>query len=419
MMNNTGSRIIIKNTFQPLRLRASAVILFLLSPLIAVLISCEPMPDDAAWGPPQGLFVITSDYSTGSFSIVDPLTMQAYNDVGLRRVHYDAFARYFKIMPDYVYVVNRLMGDNIQVLDRTDNYGTVAQESTDQGSNPQDIAVVSDTVAYVTRYNKKALWIVNPATAVKTGEIDLSPFAAAGTNGVPYMSRLYHHESGGRSLLFVALQRLGSDMTPSEYSSIAVIEADPSSADCNTVIAEILLRWGAESATDPYTAFRLVPASWWQPAVPDGHDHLFISCVGNFGYSFALDCGIVAIDPVDLHCEEGYVLSETETGSEITDFVVKSGTAAYATTSDSSFSSSLVSFRPDTGEIVSVIRRDSGNWGYLWSLVLHGSGALFVCDRNALDPGLRVYDTNASDAELNGGKPLYLGLPPFDLVFLE
>ncbi|HSA16255.1 MAG TPA: hypothetical protein P5346_16055, partial [Spirochaetota bacterium] len=122
------------------------------------------MPDDAAWGPPQGLFVITSDYSTGSFSIVDPLTMQAYNDVGLRRVHYDAFARYFKIMPDYVYVVNRLMGDNIQVLDRTDNYGTVAQESTDQGSNPQDIAVVSDTVAYVTRYNKKALWIVNPAT---------------------------------------------------------------------------------------------------------------------------------------------------------------------------------------------------------------------------------------------------------------
>ena len=387
--------------------------------LVTCLGSCEPQPDDSAWAPPQGVFAVTTDYSTGSFSIVDPATLHAYNDVGVNRIHSDAVSRHFPSTPGKIYIVNRQGCDNIQILDTENRYRTIIQESTGTGSNPQDIAVIDDDRAYVTRYNRPGLWIIDPDTAAKTGEIDLSAYADSSSRGVPYMSRLYHYTEGGGSLVFVALQRLNKDMNPSDYSSVIVIQADSASPDCDTVIEEIRLQWGSESATNPYTAFRNVPDSWWQPPVADGHDHLFISCVGTFGHNFTLDCGIVAIDPVDYHCEEGYVISETTIGSEISDFVVKSGTRAYATTSDSAFASGLISFDPGSGSVTSVIRADSGNWGYLWSLALHSSGMLFVCDRNALDPGLRVYDTNDSDAPMNEDTPLYLGLPPFDLSFIE
>ncbi len=391
--------------------------------LLANLNSCEPQPDDSAWAPPQGVFAVTTDYGTGCFSVVDPSTLQAYNDIGVDRIGSDAVSRYFPSTPGRIYIVNRQGGltshDNIQILDTENRYRTITQKSTGDGSNPHDLAVIDDDRAYVTRYNRPGLWIIDPDTAAKTGEIDLSAYADSSAGGVPYMSRMYHYTEGGASLVFVALQRLNEKLNPTDYSSVIVIQADSASPDCDTVIEEIRLQWGSESATNPYTAFRRVPASWWQPPAADGHDHLFISCVGRFGYNFTLDCGIVAVDPVDLHCEEGYVISETTIGSEISDFVVKSGTQAYATTSDSAFASGLIAFDPGAGSVTSVLRADSGNWGYLWSLALHSSGVLFVCDRNALDPGLRVYDTGDSDAPMNGGGPLYLGLPPFDLSFIE
>ncbi len=279
--------------------------------------------------------------------------------------------------------------------------------------------VIDSGRAYVTRYNCSELWIIDPSTAQKTGEINLSAHAHASAAGVPHMSRMFHYTQSGRNIVFVALQRLNDTMAPSDYSLVIAIEADPASPDRDSVIAEIPLGWDGHSARNPYTAFRHVPAAWWQPPIPDGNDHLFISCVGRFGYDFALDGGIVAIDPVDMHCEEGYVLSETTAECEITDFVVKSGQSAYATTSDSAFASGLIQFNPETGAVTSTIRRDSGNWGYLWSLLLHPSGVLYVCDRNALNPGLRIYDTDLDNNPLNGNRPLYTGLPPFDLALIE
>lgn len=396
--------------------------IILATAVLTLVTACEPKPVEMMSSLPEGVFVLTTDYSTGSFSIIDPANLISYNDVGLYMVHSDAMVRYFSSMPDYVYIINRLGQDNIQALDRLNSYDTVFQESMGSSSNPHDIWVVDNSRAYVTRYGASRLWIINPATGKKTGEIDLSAYADDTIPGLPRMSRLYHHD--GEQRLFIAVQRLASNWHPSEFSSVIVIDTDPSSADYNTVIAEIQLSWteGTDTinATNPYTNFRYVPDAWWDPpSGNDGHDHLFISCVGEFGYFFQLDCGIVAIDVTDLHCEAGYILSEVTAGTEITEFVIKSDTEGYATTSDENFRSKLIKFNPQTRSVTSTIRSDSGNWGYLWTLGLDSSGRLYVCDRNALDPGVRIYDTNNSDAPLNSNNPVYVGLPPFDLAFIE
>lgn len=384
-----------------------------------ILSACNPEPSNL--GPPQGVFVLTSDYSTGSFSVFDPDTLTAYNDIGPHMVHSDAMVRYFSAMPDYVYIINRYGQDNIQALNRHLNYTTVFQESMGTLSNPHDICVVDSGRAYVTRYEESRLWIIDPATGQKTGEIDLSAYADDTMPGIPHMSRMYHHESTQR--LFVAIQRLASNWHPSEYSSVIVIDTDVSSSNCNEVIDEIQLTWaeGSETinATNPTTKFSYVPAAWWQPSTADGHDHIFISCVGEFGHFFQLDCGIVAIDVTDLHCESGYVLSEATASTEITEFVIKSGTEGYATTSDENFKSTLIKFNPQTGTVTSILRSDDGGWGCLINLGLDSTEKLYLCDRNALNTGVRIYDTNTGDVELNGGDPVYVGLPPFDLVFIE
>ncbi len=62
---------------------------------------------------------------------------------------------------------------------------------------------------------------------------------------------------------------------------------------------------------------------------------------------------------------------------------------------------------------------DNGEWGYLWTLAIHSTGKLLLCDRNALGPGIRLYGTYNDDAPINNNLPIDVGLPPFDIVFVE
>lgn len=376
----------------------------------------EPKPKNIPISPSSNIvFIATSDYQTGSYSTIDIDSFTAYNDLGPGNIHSNVSVRYFF---DKVYIINRLGRDNIQVLEPTHNFQTLREISMGANSNPADIALVNPESAYVTRYNEKELWIINPTTGIKTGEIDLSDYAHSSTDGKPRMSRLYYHEETER--LFVQIQRLKSDNRPSEYSSVIVIDTDPVSASYNSVISEIRLEWADVHATNPYSDFRFVPGAWWQPDTADGNDHLFISCVGFFGYWIELDCGIVAIDIQDLVCEQGYILKETDANAEISEFIIKSSDEAYATIRDANFHSKLVKFNPQTGEITKTIRIDNNEHGFLWTLGYHsGSGMLFLCDRNALDPGVRIYDTNNNDLPMNSDSPVYVGLPPFELMFIE
>ncbi|MCP4727657.1 MAG: hypothetical protein GY863_21640, partial [bacterium] len=280
--------------------------------LLAVLSCGEPGPKDYAISPATGMaFVVTTDYNIGSYATIDMESLISYDDIGGDGIiHSDASARYFF---GKIYIVNKQGRDNIQVLEPSLNYKTIMELSMGAGSNPHDIIAVSTDRAYVTRYNKGDIWIIDPSTGLKTGGIDISVYAHSTAAGKPRMSYLYYHEPTQR--LFVEIQRLKGDWNPSEYSSVLVIDTDPANDNYNSVIADIKLQWGSESAINPYSRFRYVPKELWQPDTPDGNDHIFVSCVGLFGFFSTLDCGIVAIDIQDMHCEEGYILKEVTAGA--------------------------------------------------------------------------------------------------------
>ena len=97
----------------------------------------------------EELFVVTTDYSVGSYSTVDLADWFTDNSIG--SIHSDAVAQYYR---NKIYVINRLYGDNIEVFDVSDLTTPILQFSTGSGSNPQHIAFVSEEKAYVSLYDR-------------------------------------------------------------------------------------------------------------------------------------------------------------------------------------------------------------------------------------------------------------------------
>lgn len=90
-------------------------------------------------------------------------------------------------------------------------------------ANPHDMVFVSETKAYVLRYDSTKAWIVNPSATqesdFKIGEIDLSAYG--GINGIPDMDSAVI--VNGK--LFITLQRLeGPTFQPDNISYLAVID---------------------------------------------------------------------------------------------------------------------------------------------------------------------------------------------------
>jgi hypothetical protein len=91
-------------------------------------------------------FIITTNFSTGSFATVDLDDRSVTPSSGERQVHPDAVARKFG---GRLYVINRFMGDYIEILDPNDNFASEVTCLTGELSNPQDIAIVDGNMAYV------------------------------------------------------------------------------------------------------------------------------------------------------------------------------------------------------------------------------------------------------------------------------
>ncbi|HOY64464.1 MAG TPA: hypothetical protein PK745_14930, partial [bacterium] len=108
--------------------------------------------------------VATTDWTSGALSYItlngDMSTAPAATN-NVVSIHSDATV---KADGGYVFVINRYGQDNITVLDPADGLSLVTQFSTGNGSNPQDVAAISATKAYVSRLGSASLLIVNPAT---------------------------------------------------------------------------------------------------------------------------------------------------------------------------------------------------------------------------------------------------------------
>ena len=76
---------------------------------------------DAAIPTTAVAFVITSDRSTGSYSIVDIASRDSFNDIDRGGIHSNAIARFFNGL---IYVVNREGVDSIQIIDPQQGFTT-------------------------------------------------------------------------------------------------------------------------------------------------------------------------------------------------------------------------------------------------------------------------------------------------------
>jgi DNA-binding beta-propeller fold protein YncE len=333
--------------------------------------------------------VVTTDFETGLLATVG---VRAPHDVGhpAAPIHSDAVVR---VTGGDVFVVNRFLGDNLQVLDPSRGLATRLQCSTGPGSNPHDVAVVGPHKAYVTRYDARELWIVDPSASscagFRLGSIDLSPWADA--DGLPEMDQMA--VVGGR--LFVSLERLDRTrrFAPAGRSRLAVIDT---ATDAVVTVIELT---GANAFGDASGIVR-------EP----GSGKLVISEDGNILRTG--DGGLERVDPETLTAE-GFFLGEQDLGGNVTDFVLASPTKGYAIVLDDQLRNVLVAFDPQDR---TATRRLLVRTQYLPDVALAPDGTLWVADDGLPAPGIRIFDTSTDTQRTTAA--IDVGLPPFSLGFL-
>lgn len=335
-------------------------------------------------------FITTTDYSTGSCSVI--YLDGAYTTLrNVTSTHSDAVARYFGGL---IYIVNRMGGDNIQVLDPEDAFSTKRQFSVGTGSDPHDIAFASASKAYVSRGNETDLLIVDPSTGAQLGVIDLSTFADG--DGIPEMDCMLL--SGDR--LFVSVQRLDRDnyWLPVPPSYLAVIDTRADTLyDCKPALPGV--QGITLEGTNPFGELHFDPYGGC----------IYFTCVGWWGMK---DCGVEAVNPAT--CEsEGLILTEAAVEGDVNDVSILSPSIGYAIITNAGFDNVLVRFDPSAGEVTDILYEPGGY--VLSDIEISPGGELFLCDRTPTDPGIRVY--NAYTGEPRTAGTIDVGLPPFDIVF--
>ncbi len=335
-------------------------------------------------------YVVTTDFATGNMASISLDTHAVAANVA--SVHSDARARWHDGL---LYVVNRYGQDNVQVVDPAQGFATIRQFSTGPGSNPHDIAFISPTKAYVTRFELGDLLIVNPQNGATLGVIPLGAFADA--DGIPEMDQMVR--VGTR--VFVSLERLdrNNGFVPADSSLVAVIDTQ-----ADTVIDANPLQAGIQAirlqGTQPFTEF----------AFDKPTSRLLIGCVGNFG---VMDGGIERIDPVNL-VSGGFAISEAQLGGDVNDLVWDGPARSFAIVSDASYNTLLVAFDANAGAVTDTVFAPGGY--SLADAALDDRGELYVAKNDFSAPGVFVFDA-ATGAALAG--PLNTGLPPFQIVFDE
>jgi len=333
--------------------------------------------------------VVTTDFETGLLATVGE---RAPHPVGhpATPIHSDALVR---VVGERVFVVNRFLGDNLQVLDPAHGFTTLLQCSTGPGSNPHDVAVVAPDKAYVTRYNAKELWVVDPSVRSCGGflrrKIDLS--AWADQDGIPEMDQMA--VVGDR--LFVTLERLDRNrrFAPAGRSRVVVLDTTR-----DAVVGSIELT-GADAFGD---ASGLVH----EP----GTGKLVVSEAGDIQRTG--DGGLERIDPFTLTAE-GFFVTEDDLGGNITDFVLRSPTEGYAIVIDDQLRNILLAFDPSQRV---VRKRLLVRTQYLPDIALAPDGTLWVADDELPAPGIRIFDPR--DGRQLTRAAIDVGLPPFSIGFL-
>lgn len=370
------------------------IVALLIATGVLTLVGCESSSNDdfqtaTADDLDSGVgFVLTGDFSTGSYSVVDLATRNIFDDIGFGAVSSDALARTFGGL---VYVVNRSDG-NIQVIDPQQGFTTVLQVAI--GDNPQDIAFVGGNRAYVSRLNSDHLLIVDATTLATIGTIDLSSLTKPeDLDGVPELYLMLVHDG----LVYLVLQHLdfSTGFFPARVAPGEVVVIDPA---LDEIVKVIEL-----NGTDPFTDLQFSPAL----------NRILVSSIGDFAVA---DGGIEAIDPETHTVDAAFVASEAALGGDITHFEVLSSTKGFAIVTDADFAASLVRFNPSTGEVLGTLFGPLNVFMPHFATNSRNELYLAVADATVPTPEMIVFDTerNVELARIPSGKLL-----PLFVLFIE
>ncbi len=339
--------------------------------------------------------IVTSDFESGSYSTIN-LDDNSQVVRNINTIHSDAVVHYDSDR-GIPFLIARMGGSYVDILDPEDGFDIVGEytvkDTVDEDTNPQDMEVVADDRAYVSRLGTADLLVVHPTDGTVIDTIDLSSYADA--DGNPEAARM--HQMDGK--IYLALQRTDS-MTwlTTDYSSILVIDAETGAVE-----EEI-----KTTAKNPSTELRYNASL----------DKLVIVESGDFG---VLEGGIEYLDPSD-NSLSGLVVTEEALGGDVADAVIVSETKGYAIvgviTDWDNFTgeSYLVSFNPQTGKKLEELDV-SDVWDYN-AIELNPEGSeLWLADKTMNNPGIRIFDV-VTDEELTDD-PIDVGLPPFAICFIE
>ena len=340
--------------------------------------------------PADYAFVTTANASTGAAAVVSADTLLS-RACSLQPIHVNAVARFFE---GRIYVVNRAGADNIQVLDPYSGFATIRQFTVGIGSDPHDIAFESRTRAFVTRHETDQLWIVDTNAGRRSGQIDFAWLADA--DGIPEMDHMVR--VGNR--IFVSVQRLDRNQPLSPLGTSYLAAFDPNTeqfvdADPGTQGTQALALAGAHP--------------FGEMVVNKDSGLIWVASVGRFGFS---DGGIEAVNPTT-YTTSGLLITEAQLGGDLTDVVAIDENRGAAIISDASSNMLLVGFDLSAPASIDTIYASGGP--VLQDAELSRDGRIFVSDRTAIDPGLRVF---RSDTFLQlTTSPVDVCLPPADIEF--
>jgi hypothetical protein len=341
---------------------------------------------DYSW---QDILVTTTDFSTGSTSWINHSKVATNN---VEPIGSDAVVR---LDGQLIYVVNRGVASNIQILVPCADYDTKHQWSTGNGSGPHDIVVMPGDVAYITRYDLTSVLKMNLQTGATITTISLATFADA--DGIPEMDQMFLY--GDR--LYVTLQRLDRNnfYSPVGTSYLAVIDIttdtlvdmDPGTGGIQGIPL---------ARTNPYSEVNL------RFVGPDLY--AYFSAVGFFGLS---DGGVIECNAAD-PTSQTVLLTEAAAGGDILDVEIISDTKGFAIVATPAFVTDLIAFNPTTGTKIGPSMYSPG--GYDLNDIEPSPLGLLLTDRKPTNPGIRCFDMD-TDQQIPGG-PIDVGLPPFDIL---
>ena len=344
---------------------------------------------------------VASDYTSGSHA-------------GIKRESDGTFTALNNLLPtdsditvaahgNYFYRIERYNGENITKFSFDDPQTPVWQFSTKDSvddavsSNPQTIIFASETKAYILRYGKTNVWIVNPSATTeaefKIGELDLSAYDDG--DGKPEMNNGVIVDGK----LFITMQRLAG-YSPDNTSYVAVFDV-ATDTEIETGYFGDNVKGIPLSIRNPNSNVVYLPED----------NSVYISAIGSYSSGTFIG-GVEKINVTNY--TKKLVLDDDNAGvslyGKIAGFTIKSATQAYFIGYAGFTDNTLYQFNPSTG-VASATNNTALLNGQISSITLDEDGDLWVSD--STNASLHVIDsTDGSevaviDTQLNPTKVVF------------